>query len=238
MLFETIRGNAGPLLSRSSLQIGYAAYRLKDENLFGILGYATEDEARDDAGVGSSTWYSVIRIAEQFKNLSEELFVGMKLANAKELADLPESKRLDVDWIEKATTMKIKAFARLVAEEMEGKARPSEGKERSVKLVVNMPTSRKDVIAEKVVAFAEAHGMDAKDTGQVLEAMAVESTGGETMTGAILKAIEAAKEIKRLVESGLSSDEVLTQVIPLNEQIILDLSGALGATGREETEAA
>lgn len=225
-LFSKIQGSA-PLQSKSSLEIGYAAYRLKEENLFGILGFANEDEAREATGVGSSTWYSTIKLAESFKDLPEELFVSMKLSNAYSLADLPESKRLDRDWVKKAEEMPIKEFSKLVDEEMNGKARASAGKERSVSLKLDMPASRKQVIEEKAKDFAEAHGMDTGDVGKVIEVALVEATGGDTMVGAILHVVQRAKRFKELAESGLSSDEVLAEAIKLNEENILELAAVL-----------
>lgn len=210
---------------------------MKSENLFGILGYASEEDARDASGVGRSTWYNTIAIAESFKDLPEELFVTMKLVNAQAATDLPESKRLDREWVKKAEEMSEKEFAKLVDEEMNGKARRSDGKERTVKMSIDMPASRKTVIEAKAKDFAEAHNMDATDTGKVIEAMAVEATGGNTMTGAILNVVSRAKKIKELCESGLSSDEVLAQVIILNEETILECATALGVK-QEADEAA
>lgn len=207
---------------------------MKEENAFGILGFASEEEARDASGVGESTWYSTIAIARSFKDLPEELFLSMKLCNAKELADLGESRRLDREWVKRAADLSQKQFRKLVEEELNGKARPSAGKERSVKMTVDMPASRKVVIEEKVKEFAEAHDMPPEDTGRVIEAMAVEATGGKTMLDAILHSIQRAKRIKELLESGLSSDEVLMQVIPLNEENILELAGVLSSKSSEE----
>lgn len=223
--------------SRSSLEIGFYAYRLKAESLFGIIGFANEEEARDAAGVGRSTWYSTIALAEKFKDLPEDLFVTMKLSNAVGLSDLPESKRLDRDWIKKAEEMPLEAFAKLVDEEMNGKARASAGKERTATLKVEMPASRKTVIEAKVKDFAEAHNMDASDVGNVIEKAMVEATGGNTMTGAILHVVERGRKIKELCESGLSADEVLAQVIVLNEENIIECAAVLVVKAEDEEAA-
>lgn len=224
--------------SKSSLQIGYCAFRLKSENLFGILGFANEDEARNAADVGTSTWYSTISIAEAFAELPEELFISMKLSNAKAAVDLPQSKRLDREWVKKAAEMPIKDFAKLVDEEMNGKARASSGKERSVKMTIDMPASRKTVIEARAKEFAEAHGMETEDVGKVIESAMVEATGGNTMTGAILHAVGRARKIKELCESGLSADEVLAQVMILNEENILEFASVLDVKADEEADAA
>jgi hypothetical protein len=211
---------------------------MKEENLFGIMGFADEEAARDAAGVGKSTWYNTIAIAKAFDGLPEELFITMKLVNAQAALDLGESRRLDREWVKRAAELTEKQFAKLVDEELNGKARRSDGKERSVKMTVDMPASRKTVIEEKVKEFAEAHDMPPEDTGRVIEAMAVEATGGKTMLDAILHSMQRAKKIKELSESGLSSDEVLAQVILLNEDNILELAEILSTKSAEEKEEA
>lgn len=203
-----------------------------------MLGFSDEEAARDAAGVGKSTWYSTIALARSFDRLPEDLFISMKLVNAQELADLGESRRLDREWVKKAADLTEKQFRKLVEEELNGKSRPSDGKERSVKMTVDMPASRKTVIEEKVKEFAEAHDMEPADTGRVIEAMAMEATGGKTMLDTILHAMQRAKKIKELSESGLSSDEVLAQVIPLNEDSILEFAEVLSSKGSEEGEEA
>ena len=235
--FEEIKGSAG-VYSRSSLLIGYCAYILKEENLFGILGYSNEDEAREAAGVGSSTWYATIRMAQAFKDLPRELFVSMKLSNCSALSDLPEAKRLDREWVTKAAEMSIKEFRKAVDEEMNGKSKPSDGRERTATMRLDMPASRKTVIEEKARDFAESHGIDVSDTAKAIEIALVEATDGPTMVGAIVNAVERLRRVKELCESGLSSDEVLAQVLELNEASIIELANVLRIKGKEEEEAA
>src|ERR1700678_1249400 len=78
---------SGGLVSVNSLRIGFHAAILKKENLFGLLGFENEKEAQESSGVGDSTWYAMIRLAEQFNGVAEDMFVGMRQANAKALAD-------------------------------------------------------------------------------------------------------------------------------------------------------
>jgi hypothetical protein len=236
--FEEIKTNAAPQQSRSSLVIGFNAYQMKKENLFGMLGFADEEAARDAAGVGRSTWYSTISLAHSFEGLPKDLFITMKLVNAQEFLNLGASKRMDRDWVTKAADMTEKEFKKLVDEELNGKAKVTDGKERSVKMTVDMPASRKMVIEEKVKEFAEAHDMEPADTGKVLEAMVVEATGGETMLNAVLHVVQRAKRIKELCESGLSADEVLAQVVVLNEENILECASVLEVKTAEADEAA
>lgn len=235
--FDAIK-TAAVLESSSSLKIGYHALRLKEANLWGILGYRDEMDAREAAGVSKSGWFAVIRLAESFRGLSEELFTSMLLANATALSDLPESKRLDREWIEYAATESIKNFAKRVDREMNGRARDSDSKERTVRLTIDLPASQKKIIDEKVQVFAEAHGMDGSNVGAVLEAVIVEATEGDTLTGAIVNAVQRLKRVKELCESGLSSDEILSQVIELNEASIVEFSNILLQVGKQYGEEA
>jgi hypothetical protein len=235
--FDAIK-KAAALESTSSLRIGYHALRLKDKNLWGILGFADETEARLAAGVKDSTWYSVIRLAEDFRELPEAQFVGMKLSNAKALSDLPESKRLDKQWISYATDEPIRDFAKRVDEEMNGKARPSDTKERSVKMSIDMPASRKAVIEEKVKEFAEAHGIESGDVGKVIEVSLVENTERVTLVGAIANAGQHIKRALEVVHSGLSADEALEKVTAILGEMALEFEAALDQATNGAEEAA
>lgn len=229
--------NAATVQSRNSLVIGYYGHLMKKDNDFGILGFANEHEARAAAGVSRATWFNTIGIAEAFEKLPQDLFIRMKLSNAEALADMPESQRLDRDWVEKAANESIENFARMVDEEMHDKARSSDSRERSTTLKVSMPMSQRTVIEEKIKVFAEKHDIEPTDTGKVLEAAMVEVTGGDTMLDAILHAVQRAKKIKALCESGLSADEVLAQVIQINEENIEEFAAVLGAKGETEQAA-
>jgi hypothetical protein len=228
--------SASALTSTNSLRIGYHAYRLKTESLFGVLGFADETEAREAAGVGASTWFANIRLAEAFKDVPEEKFVKMKQANAQALADLPESKRCSSQWLRMAETSKIKDFAAKVDEEMNGKAKPSDSREGSTSMKLSMPTSRKRVIEEKVKEFAETHGLDPADTGKALEVMCVEATEGATLIGAVTTALQRVKGAKATIHSGISADEALVKVEAELDGMILDFQAALAQ--KEEAKAA
>lgn len=219
--------SASALTSTNSLRIGYHAYRLKTENLFGVLGFGNEDEAREAAGVGQSTWYANIRLAEAFKSVPEARFTAMKQANAVALSDLPESKRFSAQWLKDATHKSMKEFKEMVDMEMHGRARSSDGRERSTSMKLDMPASRKAVIEEKVKEFAASHGIESGDVGKVFEIMAVESTGGATFTGAIANATQHVKNAKEAIHSGLSADEALVKVEAELDAMILEFEAAL-----------
>jgi hypothetical protein len=224
--FEAIR-LAQESNSRSSMVIGFHAYRMKINKLFQVIGFETEDDARKAAGVGESTWYANIRLAEQFKELPEKQFVSMKQANAKALADLPESKRLSTEWIRMAAVEKIEIFAEKCDHEMNGKARASDTKERSTTLKeVSVPASRKTVIVQKAKLYAEQHGIE-PDTGKAIEMALIEATDGMTLINAITNALKRVKTCKDIIFGEYSAAEALTKVDEELDAMVLDFDAAL-----------
>lgn len=222
--FKAIK-KAGEMESTSSMRIGWNIFYLRSHQLFGMLGFATEDEVRKASGVGRSTWYSVSRLAEAFAGIEEEQFVSMKITNAQALADLPESKRLSREWIRMAGSDSIEDFALKVEEEKNGKAAPSDSKEHGTVLKMPMPQSSKTVIDAGLKEFAQRVGVE--DTGKALELMVVEHTGQVGLIEALTNTAQRLKQAKELRESELSSDEILEKVYALVDDAILELSAAL-----------
>lgn len=232
--FEIICKSGG-LVSVNSMRIGFHAHALKKDNLFGILGFEDENQAREAAGVGESTWYANIRLAEQFNGVAEELFCAMKQANAKALADLPESKRLTEYWLRRAATEPLTKFAEAIDSEMNGKSRASDGKEGTVAKTFKMPKSRKKAVEQGLLEYGKQVGTEG-DESRTLELMVAEKSGTPSLIAAIRNAVERLKKIKELCESGLSSDEVLSQAIILNEESILEFAAALDAVQNLESQ--
>ena len=224
--FDAIK-EAGQLHSRTSMVIGWHAYRMKADGDFGVLGFADENEARIASGVGESTWYANIRLAEAFKELPEKRFISMKQANAKALADMPESERLSTTWIRMAETMKIEDFAAKVDDAMDGKARASDGKERSKTMKLSMPASRMAVIEEKAKEFAISHGLEPGDIGKAIEVSLIETTEGTTLVSAITNAMAQIKAAKEVIRSPLSADEALGRVGEILDEVVLAFDAAL-----------
>lgn len=224
--FDAIVKN-GAMESTSSLRIGWHAYHLKKANLFGVLGYGDEDETREASGVGESTWYANLRLAEAFPGLDEEQFASMKQANAKKATDLPESKRLSREWVRMAGSMSMKEFKAKVDEEMNGKAVPSDTKEKSTVLKMDMPASRKKVIEEKLAVYAEKVGLNPKDPGKALEVMIVEQESGPGLIAAITNAIQRIKIIREMAHSALSAEEILERTNQQLDEMVLEFQAAL-----------
>ena len=226
--FDAIR-KAGALEATSSMRIGWHAAYLKEHNLFGILGFKNEHECRIAAGVGESTWYAMIRLAEAYKGLDEEQFVSMKQVNAKALADLPESKRLSREWIRDAGSMSQEDFQEKVDEAMEGKARASDGKERGKVIKISVPASRKEVIETGLKEFAESVGIPANDTGRAMELLVVEATGQKSLIEAIANATQMIREAKKLQKKNLSAEELVEKLYAMLDQMALEFKAAMDA---------
>ena len=220
---------SGAMESVSSMRIGWHAAYLKKNNLFGILGFKTESEARQAAGVGESTWYANIRLAEAFEGITEAQFVSMKQASAKALSDLPESKRKDGSWIRWAGSMKIEDFAAKCDEVMDGKAKPSDTKERGVVIKMSVPKSRKESLEHHLERCATQMGINPDDKGKVVEMLAVERDGQTGLIEAITNAVQRIKAAKKLQEDNLSAEEALEKVNVLLDEMALEFHDALTA---------
>ena len=220
---------SGAMESVSSMRIGWHAAYQKKNDLFGILGFKTESEARQAAGVGESTWYANIRLAEAFEGITEAQFVSMKQASAKALSDLPESKRKDGSWIRWAGSMKIEDFAAKCDEVMDGKAKPSDTKERGVVIKMSVPKSRKESLEHHLERCATQMGINPDDKGKVVEMLAVERDGQTGLIEAITNAVQRIKAAKKLQEDNLSAEEALEKVNVLLDEMALEFHDALTA---------
>lgn len=224
---------AAKLKSTSSMTIGFHAQYLKKNGLFGMLGFADEGEAMRASGVGQSTWFNTIRLAEAFEGLTEDQFTSMKLGNAEALADLPESKRKSREWIRDAGVDEVDTFRLKVDQEMDGKARSSDGKEKGVALKLDMPLSRKTFCQEGLLEYAKETGIENGDLGKALENLVAEKKGERSLVGAITNAVQRIIEIKQLRNGFLSADECLDRSFKILDDMALDFAEALKVTNAE-----
>ena len=229
---------ASVLQSRNSLRIGYHAFAMKSKNLWGMLGYRDEQEAREAAGVGESTWFSTIRLAESFKEVPEELFTAMRLTNAKALSDLPDAKRADRDWLKAAADDSLKDFQAKVDLEMNGKAKNSDTKEVIRTFKTTMPESQMRAVEEGVKKYAVAVGLDPTNTGKVLETAMVELNHGSGLIEVMTTAAQKVKAAKATIHSGLSMEEVVEKVEAVLDELVIDFAAALEQASQRGQEAA
>ena len=169
---------------------------------------------------------NVLRIAEAFPSVDEKLFVAMKLTNAEAAMDLPESKRFTEYWMRLAATDPIDLFQKKVDDELDGHAKASTGRERVVSINIKMTKSQKKTIDSGLLEISKELGCEGNEA-KALELIVAERTGSPSLIGAITNAVQRCKKIKELIESGLSSDEVLSHVVILNEETILEFGQSL-----------
>jgi hypothetical protein len=231
--WEKLKTNVN-LKAISSLEIGFHAHYLKKNGLLGMLGFEDEGDAIKASGCGHSTWYDTIRLAEAFEGISEEQFISMKLGNAKALANLPESKRRSREWIRMAGVDEVEVFERKVDVEMEGKARPSDGKEKGVTLKLPMPLSRKDVVLPGLEEYAKKVGIENGDIGRAVEMLLVEKKDETSLIQAITNAVQRIKQAHNLRTSYLSAEEALERVMVLLDEMALEFADALKVVKAEE----
>ncbi len=229
---------ASVLQSRNSLRIGYHAAAMKEKGLWGMMGFRDEGEAREAAGVGESTWFSTIRLAESFKGIPEDLFTAMRLTNAKALSDLPEGKRQDREWLRKAAEESIKEFQKLVDVEMNGKAKDSDHKEHILSFKTTLPESAMKKVEAGLKTYAAATGLDPVNTGKILEVMVSEHTDGASLVGTITTAVQKVKAAKDVIHSGKSLEEVVEAVEKMLDDVVLDFAAALEQASQRGSEAA
>jgi hypothetical protein len=228
---------AAVLASRNSLRVGFHALALKDKGAWGLCGFRDEEEAREAANVSNATWYAKISQAEHFRGVPEDIFCAMKDANCKAACDLPLSVRTSPEWLEWAAKDSIKAFAKRVSEEMEGKARPSGTVEPNVPFKASMPVSQRRAVTQGIKDYAEKVGIDPTDTGTILETMVAEQRGGVSLIQAITNGVQHIKDIKALVASGISADEALEKAQAILDDMILEFAAALQNASQAEEAA-
>ena len=229
---------ASVLQSRNSLRIGFHAFAMKEANLWGMLGYKDEQEAREAAGVGESTWFSTIRLAEAYRGVPEELFTAMRLTNAKALSDLPDGKRQDRKWLQWAADESLKDFAKRVDAEMNGKVRGSDSKETIRTFRTTMPESQMKAVEKGIKSYAVSVGLDPANTGKVLETMVTECSGGTGLISTITTAVQKVKAAKEVIHSGRSLEEVVEQVEKVLDEVVIDFAAALEQASQRGQEAA
>ena len=235
--FKQIK-QASVLQSRNSLRIGFHAFALKEKGLWGMLGFRDEQEAREAAGVGESTWFSTIRLAEAYRGVPEELFTAMRLTNAKALSDLSDEKRADREWLKSAADDSLKDFQAKVDLEMNGKTKNSDSKETIRTFRTTMPESQMRTVEAGIKSYAVSVGIDPAQTGRVLEAMVAEHTGGAGLIETITTAVQKIKLAKVAAHSGLSADEALERMENTLDELVIEFAAALEQASQRGQEAA
>ncbi len=162
---QMIRQSAD-VVRKGTLIIGWYGQILKERNLFGELGFASEEEYYRSCGIGRSTWYRTTAIAAALKELGRDAVLAMKVENARLLAKASSMQRLQL--LQSATAKPIREFSREVREVI---GRPLGAIQvRTTALTVEMSQRQRIAVNEIIEMWMARHGV--KDRGTALEQIA------------------------------------------------------------------
>jgi len=180
-------------MRKNSMVIGWEGNFIKRHNGFAALGYADEAQYYRSVGMGRSTWFKMVGLAEAFEYLSREEFLSMKIENAAHLAKFPEPIRKSKLLIEKAGRMSTLDFRNNAYVGYPGKDAPPAFKLRK-REALKLPEG----IATAVDGWQQEHGLESPR--QALALMVSECTERATLVGFLTEwqrrltvAIESAK---------------------------------------------
>ena len=172
--------------SKHSMEIGWEGAFLRTTNAWQILNYASEKSYRASTGIGRSTWYKMVGLAEKFPMLSKEQFLAMTIENAEQLAAAPLSTRGDTALLQSAATLTAKEFEG----ELVRVAAITQGKpvaEVYVTIKWRIKQAQREVIERGLEDWQQEHGID--DPGYALELMIAEYHDRPTLVGFMTEAI-------------------------------------------------
>jgi hypothetical protein len=173
-------------LNKRSMLIGWQGYFIKRHNGWERLGYADEKHYRSSKGIGRSTWYKMVGLAERFPMLTKEQFLSMTIENAEQLAVAPPSARQDPDLLEAAATMTSRDFeGELVRHTAIAENKPVG--EVFVTMKWRIKQVQREVIERGLEDWQHEHGID--DPGYALELMVAEFRDRPTLVGFIAESI-------------------------------------------------
>lgn len=182
-------------LNKHSMVVGWYGRILKANNLFAELGYPDEHVYRKSKGVGRSTWYRMVRIAESFTQLSAEEFCSMVIENAEMLADLPEEQRYEKVLLTKAASETAEQYEETLVM-YRAKRQHRRADDMTVTWKLRMNRLQKRVLQEKLEQWQREHDID--DEAYALELLVAENTDRLTLVGYFSETIS---RLKRTVDN-------------------------------------
>jgi len=173
-------------LNKRSMLIGWEGYFIKHNNGWERLGYPDEKSYRASKGIGRSTWYTMVGLAERLQMLSKEQFLSMSIENAEQLSVVPSMVRENPALIDAAAAMTAKQFEN---ELVQYKAL-AENKPKGEVLVTmkwHLKQAQREVIERGLDDWQHEHGID--DPGYALELMIAEYHDKPTLVGFMAESI-------------------------------------------------
>jgi hypothetical protein len=191
-------------LVKRSMVIGWDGYFIKRHDGWQRLGYADEKHYRSSKGIGRSTWYKMVGLAEKFSMLAKEQFLNMTIENAAQLAAVPLSSRGDAALLQAASTMTASKFESELVRVTAIQQNKPVG-EVYVTIKWRIKQAQREAIERGLEDWQREHGID--DPGYALELMIAEYHDRLTLVGFMTealtrlpRAIAAAKSMEDLEE--------------------------------------
>jgi hypothetical protein len=153
------------VMHQASIRIGWYGLVLKKQKLFHELGFADEEAYYTSCGIGRSTWFRALQIAENLKGIQEEKVLAMKVENAVMLARAPEPIRHNPEVVQSAISEPCRNFSHTLRSK-EPTVRLGAIKVRRVELFVEMGPRERREINEAINAWMQVHHV--VDRGEAL----------------------------------------------------------------------
>ena len=172
--------------NKVSMEIGWDGYFIKRHDGWQLLGYEDEKHYRQSKGIGRSTWYKMIGIAERLAHLTREDFLAMTVENAEQLSVQPTEVKQNPELIAKAQTETAEGFAdQLVLDTAQRENKPVDDVYVTMKWRIRQ--GQRKAIESGLEEWQRMHGID--DPGYALELMIAEFRERSTLVGFIAEAI-------------------------------------------------
>jgi hypothetical protein len=221
-------------LNKRSMLIGWQGYFIKRNNGWERLGYADEKHYRSARGIGRSTWYKMVGLAERFPMLTKEQFLSMSIENAEQLAVAPSQARQDPTLLEAAATMTAREFeGELVRRTAIAENKPVG--EVYVTMKWRIKQAQREVIERGLEDWQHEHGID--DPGYALELMIAEYKERPTLTGFIAQSIPMLTNAVTKAQSITDLEDLRTLVAMHIRDMGEILKICCGEAGAEEEAA-
>lgn len=212
-----------------SMEIGYSARIMEDENLYSLVGFKDKKDCIQALKIGRSTYYRVWRIASGYPNLDEETFINMTAENAELLLRIDdESQRQSEFWITAASSDTETEFEKKVLEYLSEKT-DTPVQEQRVPFKMGMLEGQRTVINDGIEAFQREHGLD--NPARALELMVVETTGRKTLVGYLVDSLPKLRTALDLVSDDVDAESALPRMKEILEDYILGLAQSLEVNG-------
>jgi hypothetical protein len=201
-------------IRKHSLLIGWEGQFIADQEGWKVLGYANGREYAKSLGLGKSTFYKMIHLAERFRGgIKKEEFLSMTIENAALLSNYPEEVRFDHLRIENAGRMGHREFM----ESLRGYGNPKlfQPKERGLLI---LPSKGRKVVEQ----WQLEHGVESREEALVM--LLGEIAERPTLIGFM---VEWQERLKAAISTASATEEDLKDLRELFKIYVSDMEEIL-----------